>query len=89
MRDSGMVPLPNEKRRDDPYYAHFPELKERLKDMAAGRRAGELRQIAESPALFQNWDTQMRYSPTADIQAAWILAWKTSATTLILQMDTI
>jgi hypothetical protein len=89
MRDSGMAPLPNENRRDDPYYAHFPELKERLKDVAAGRRAGELREIAESPALFRNWDTQMRYAPTADIRADWISAWKTSATNLILRMDTV
>lgn len=33
MRDSGMVPLASVSRRDDPYYAHFPELKERLKDL--------------------------------------------------------
>ena len=89
MRDSGMAQLPNGKRRDDPYYAHFPELKGRLKDLASGRRAGELRQIAESTALFQNWDTEMRYAPTADIQDAWILAWKSSATKLIIQMDTV
>lgn len=87
MRDSGMPHLPLDKRRDDPYYAHFPELKERLKDMAAGRRAGELRLIAESKALFQNWDTQMRYAPTADVQGAWISAWKLSAKDLINKMD--
>jgi hypothetical protein len=87
MRDSGMVPLASGPRRDDPYYAHFPELKERLKDLASGRREGELRKVAESKALFQNWDTQMRYAPTADIEGAWIAAWKASAADLINRMD--
>lgn len=85
MRDSGIAPSGS--RFDDPYYAHFPELKERLKDTVAGRRAGELRQIAESRPLFQYWDTKMRYAPTADIQEEWILAWRTSAKQLIDQMD--
>lgn len=87
MRDSGMVPLASGSRRDDPYYAHFPELKDRLKDWASGRRDGELRRVAESQALFRNWDTQMRYAPTADIEGAWIAAWRTSAADLIDRMD--
>lgn len=87
MRDSGMKPLPQEARYDDPFYAHFPELKSRLKDTVSGRREGELRKIAESTSLFQNWDTQMRYAPTDDIKDAWIAAWRTSAEDLIVQMD--
>lgn len=30
MRDSGMNPLPNTERRDDPFFAHFPVLKTML-----------------------------------------------------------
>jgi len=30
MRDSGMTPLSPDRRRDDPFFAHFPELKSRL-----------------------------------------------------------
>jgi hypothetical protein len=89
MQDSGIRPLEEKFRRDDPYYAHFPDLKDRLKDTASGRRAGELRKIAESKSLFQHWHTQMRYAPTADIQPAWIAAWKSSAEALIVQMDTL
>ncbi len=87
MRDSGMVPLAVDRRRDDPFYAHFPELKSRLLDTLKGRRSGELRRIAETSALFQNWDTDMRYAPTADIQDAWVDSWKISARDLVDRMD--
>ena len=88
MRESGMSPLPPEQRRDDPYFAHFPYLKDRLKDHVAGRRSGELRRIAESASLFQHWNTDMRYAPTSDILDAWIDAWSASAKSLLEQMDT-
>ena len=87
MRDSGMMPLTADRRRDDPFYAHFPELKSRLLDTLAGRRSGELRKIAEAAALFNNWDTDMRYAPTADIASAWVESWKTSAHDLVTRMD--
>jgi hypothetical protein len=87
MRDSGMPPLGSAERGDDPYFAHFPALKERLKDVAFGRRGGELRKIAESSALFQYWDTKMRYAPTEDIEEAWVAAWGASAKELIDRMD--
>jgi hypothetical protein len=89
MRDSGMKPLTADRRRDDPFYAHFPELKLRLLAILEGRRSGELRIIAETKALFQNWDTDMRYAPTADIDNAWIESWKTSAHDLVNRMDSL
>ena len=52
MQDSGMSPLTPEQRRDDPFYAHFPDLKSRLLDHAKGRRSGELRAIAEKRIAF-------------------------------------
>lgn len=87
MRDSGMKPFAAERRRDDPFYTHFPALKTRLLDTVKGRRAGELRRIAETAALFQNWDTEMRYAPTEDIHEEWVESWKTTAWNLINQMD--
>lgn len=89
MRDSGMRPLNKDRRGDDPFYAHFPELRSRLLFTLAGRRSGELRKIAETAALFQNWDTDMRYAPTADIAPAWVESWKTSAHDLVTQMDSL
>lgn len=86
MRTSGIPPLPRERRRDDPYFSHFPEIKALLLDQVRGRRAGELRLIAESNTLYQHWDTDMRYAPTEDIQPSWVLSWRASAKALIEKM---
>jgi hypothetical protein len=88
MRDSGMTPLPHAKRRDDPFFAHFPVLKTML-STAEGRRAGELRKFSEDAGLFQNWDVAMRYAPTRDIGANWVATWKVSAERLIERMGTV
>jgi hypothetical protein len=87
MRESGMMPLAADRRRDDPFYAHFPTLKSRLLDNAKGRRSGELRKIAETSELFQNWHTDMRYAPTGHIEDAWVESWKISAHDLVDRMD--
>lgn len=87
MRDSGMMPSAAEHRRDDAFYAHFPALKSLLLNSLHGRRSGELRKIAESASLFQYWDTDMRYAPTADIQDAWVDSWNVSACDLVSRMD--
>jgi hypothetical protein len=89
MRDSGMTPLAADRRREDPFYKHFPDLKTFLLDTAKGRRSGELRKIAETAALFQYWDTDMRYAPTMDIRDEWIESWKTSALELVNRMDSL
>ena len=58
-----------------------------LLNAAQGRRAGELRQIAEDPRLFQNWDTDMRYAPTIEIKGEWVNTWKASAENLVAKME--
>jgi hypothetical protein len=85
MSNSGMKPLREAHRRDDPFFAHFPLLK-RMLATAPGRRAGELRRLSEDPRLFQNWDVAMRYAPTNDVNRAWVEAWKDSAENLIQRM---
>jgi len=85
MLDSGM--LPSDDRRDDPFYKHFPELKHLLSQAAKGRRYGELRAFAENSALFQEWDTDMRYAPTSDIKADWVEKWRKSAAELMNKMN--
>jgi hypothetical protein len=87
MIDSGMLPLPDDAHRTDPFFAHFPSLKQRLLDQVQGRRAGELRRIAECPRLFQEWDIGMRYAPTIQIPAARVDAWRADAAGLIKDMD--
>lgn len=88
MRASGMKPLREAERRDDPFFAHFPALKRMLATTAQGRRAGELRRLAEDHRLFRFWDIAMRYAPTKDIRADWVDAWKASAEELIEKMET-
>ena len=87
MRKSGMKPRIPEDRRNDPFYAHFPELKTQLRDAAVGHHAAKLSNIAVDASLFQNWDTDMRYSATADIRENWIASWKASAERLVAEMD--
>ena len=86
MRRSGMTPLPDAQRGDDPFFAHFPVLKTMLAT-AFGRRSGELRQLSDDPCLFQNWDVAMRYAPTTDVKATWVERWKDSAEELIDRME--
>ncbi len=89
MGESGMTPLPDAERRDDPFFAHFPGLKRLLSATAKGRRAGDLRTISEDPRLFQNWDVSMRYAPTNEIGANWVETWKVSAERLVERMGTV
>ena len=87
MRRSGIMPLPEGQRQDDPFYAHFPTLKTMLATVP-GRRAGELQRFWNDPKLFQYWDIAMRYAPTADIREDWVDSWKASAEELVTRMDT-
>ena len=86
MRKSGITPLPQADRRDDPFFAHFPELKTML-STEKGRRSGELRKFSDDAGLFQNWNIAMRYAPTKDINPSWVENWKLSAEQLIARMD--
>ena len=86
LRDSGIKPLAQTARHDDPFFAHFPVLK-KLLITAQGRRSGELRRLSEDAQLFQYWDIAMRYAPTSDILALWVTAWRASAEELIGRME--
>lgn len=87
MRQSGMRPLANDQRRNDPYYKHFPELRTFLLDMATGRRSGDLLQIARNTQIFKEWNTDMRYAPTEEVPVARVDAWQQDAKKLIDQME--
>lgn len=87
MLQSGMRPLASEQRRIDPYYKHFPELKTLLRDAAAGRRSGQLLQMAQNTRFFEEWNTDMRYAPTCEITANRVDGWRQDAKKLIDQME--
>jgi hypothetical protein len=87
MRESGMTPLPPNQRRDDPFYAHFPELKTLLRNTVQGRRAGELRAWCEDGVFMRDWDTDMRYAPSKDITKRDVERWREDATRAIAAMN--
>jgi HEPN domain-containing protein len=84
---SGMRPLPENQRRDDPYFAHFESLKTLLRNTASGRRAGELRRYAETTSFMQQWDVSMRYSHGRDIRPEWVIRWRSDAKSVVSAMD--
>ncbi len=88
MLDSGMRPLPEADRRDDPFYAHFEKLKTMLRNTAFGRHQGRLRRYAESTTFMQHWDTSMRYSDGKDVLPDWIERWHQDAKDIINAIDT-
>ena len=88
MRASGMHPLSESDRWNDPFYAHFEELKRMLRDRVYGRLATELRRYAENTAFMQHWDITMRYSDGKDVKPAWVDRWHRDAKDVIGVMDT-
>jgi hypothetical protein len=87
MRQSGMRPRDSTERRNDPFFAHFPNLKSLLRDHAKGIRSGILRRYAENSKLFLHWETSMRYSPTSEIGPSKTHSWKVHAEMLVADMD--
>jgi hypothetical protein len=87
MRQSGIPRLAPDKRKSDPYWKHFPDLKDLLALQLRGRREGELRKYVEDKNLFANWSIGMRYARTDDVNPAWIAKWKKSAEDLIVRMN--
>lgn len=87
MTQSGMRPLADDQRRNDPFYKHFPELKSFLLTAAAGRRSGELLNVARTAQTFQEWRTDMRYAPTREVPTRLVDGWQNDAKKLIVQME--
>lgn len=87
MQLSGMRPLPEDQRRDDPFFAHFEGLKTLLRNTAFGRRSGELRRYAERTSFMQQWDVSMRYSHGRDVKSEWVSRWRADANDIVKAMD--
>lgn len=87
MSDSGMRPLKTKQKQDDPFYAHFPHLKTLLRNGAKGRLQGTLVRHAIDARLFNNWNVEMRYAPTKEIQEKWTHEWRDQADKLVQAMN--
>lgn len=66
-------------RREDPMFAHFPELRTMLRDMLKGRRGQPLIRLIANDSFMAQWSTKMRYSHGKDISVEWVEAWSKQA----------
>src|SRR5262245_34711047 len=78
---------PSGSRYDDPFYAHFQELKAMALERLKGRYSGRLRNFCERSDFMQYWDITMRYSNGKEVQPQWIERWRTHASEIIAAMD--
>lgn len=77
-----------QERRQDPFYAHFPELRTMLRDMQLGRSAKSLIKFIEDDSFMNNWSTDMRYSPASEIRPNWIDSWAEAARQAVASIGT-
>jgi len=86
MRDAGLIP--QGPRREDPFYAHFPQLRTMMRDRLKGRRGGPLLKFINDDRFMTRWDTDMRYCKGSEIQDSWISAWQTQARDAVAAIGT-
>ena len=88
MLDANIRPKKLGLRREDPFYAHFPELRTMLRDMQLGRRAKPLVDYIEDDSFMNNWSTDMRYSSGREVEERWVLAWAEQARQAVASIGT-
>lgn len=88
MLEAGLRPLGKDRRREDPFYAHFPELKTHLRDTQLGRAAVTLTRFIENPSFMSQWDTDMRYCKGDEIKPDWVTRWRNQARDIVSAIGT-
>jgi len=86
MHEAGLIP--QGPRREDPFYAHFPELRTMVRDRLASRRGGPLLKFIANEALMNHWDTDMRDCNASEIQDAWVRNWQAQTRDAIAAIGT-
>jgi hypothetical protein len=86
---SSHKPHPPENKKDDPLYAHFPELKSLLRNNAQGRYAGILLRFVEDDSFMNEWSIKMRYAPRRDIPDQLVERWRANALDALGAMEEI
>lgn len=64
--------------RDGPVFAHFPQLKIKLRDAISGRGAAQLARFTDRHYL-EGWAIDIRYSDGTRLDAATLERWRTDA----------
>jgi hypothetical protein len=88
MLEAGLRPLGNDKRKEDPFFAHFPALKTQLRDSQLGRAAAKLMRFIEDPSFMSQWDTDMRYCKGDGIKHDWVESWRNQARDIVSAIGT-
>ena len=88
MSASSMRPLAEQDRRDDPFYAHFGDLRTLVSSNITGRLSAQVRRFVERANFMQFWDIRMRYSNGRDIRPEWVDRWKEQAAEIVAIMNT-
>lgn len=88
MLDANIRPKGPDLRREDPFYAHFPELRTMLRDMQLGRKGKPLMDYIEDGSFMNNWSTDMRYSSGREVQEHWVIAWAEQARQAVASIGT-
>ena len=76
-----------EARSREVLYAHFPELRTRLRDVLQGRRAQPLRRLVEDDRFLNEWEITIRYASSEDIRGKPVGAWEAQAVAAINLME--
>lgn len=79
MLQAGIKELPSARRRDDPFYMHYPQIQSVLLDTLKGRASTSLLQIVGNKKFLEGWSTDMRYAPAQEVKAARIANWRKNA----------
>jgi hypothetical protein len=75
----GIRPLGNESRREDPFRAHFPELKALMLDVGAGSRiSATVNGLLSSGGFMNEWDTDMRYAKSGAVTQTMVERWQSA-----------
>jgi hypothetical protein len=79
MLDAGLRPVSRHKTADDPFFAHFPDLRTMLRDHLKGRNCSPLAVYISNDRFMNNWSTRMRYSHGREVKIDWVKAWAKQA----------
>jgi hypothetical protein len=72
------IPRSNE-RRDDPYWAHFPDLRTQLIRDGKGRLSDKLYHLISQESFMQGWDTNIRYAADGSVDEPRAARWRDQA----------
>jgi hypothetical protein len=88
MLQAGISQLSPTKRREDPYYLHYPQLPSALRDRLKGRVSTPLLHIVNNVNFLEKWSTDMRYANGKEIKMAWVVQWGIQAKQAVNLMGT-